>query len=171
MKRLAGFLLFACACCVALATTLQQLSVDQMTQSATAIVRARVIGSSAGFTGSTIYTHYKLAISETLKGAPGNEVMLPGGVSGGFRQSFPGVPTLETGAEYVLFLWTSEKGITYLIGFSQGMFSVNAQPDGSVQLSRPQIGETMLDSGGRPVQDHPVRMNLADLKVRIRGTL
>jgi hypothetical protein len=78
---------------------------------------------------------------------------------------------LQTGSEYVLFLWTSEKGITYLIGFSQGMFSVDQQPDGSVQLSRPQIGETMLDARGREVQDHAVRMNMADLKVRIRSTL
>src|SRR4051812_15816936 len=44
------------ACCAAAAATLQQLSLEQITQSSTAIVRARVTGSSASFTGSTIYT-------------------------------------------------------------------------------------------------------------------
>ncbi len=89
---------------LASAATLQQLSMQQMTQSATAIVRATVTGSSASFTGSTIYTHYKLQVSETWKGTAVTEVMLPGGVAGGLRQSFPGVPQLQTGTEYMLFL-------------------------------------------------------------------
>ena len=86
MSKLLGLILVLWACCSAAAATLQQLSLDQMAQSATAIVRARVTGSSASFTGSTIYTHYKLQISETWKGTPGTEVMLPGGVAGGLRQ-------------------------------------------------------------------------------------
>src|SRR5580658_2185587 len=136
----------------AAAATLQQLSLDQMAQSATAIVRARVTGSSASLTGSTIYTHYKLEISETWKGAPAAEVMLPGGVAGSYRQSFPGVPALQTGAEYVLFLWKSSKtGITHVVGLSQGIFNVTQQADGSFQVDRPRIGETMLDAAGRLV--------------------
>ena len=87
----------------------QQLSTDQMAKSATAIVRARVTGSSADFSGSTIYTHYKLQVSEVWKGSGMAEVMLPGGVANGYRQAFPGVPVLQTGSEYVLFLWTSQK--------------------------------------------------------------
>jgi hypothetical protein len=150
------------------ALTLRQLSMDEMTQSATAIVRARVTASSASLTGSTIYTHYKLQVSETWKGSAAAEVMLPGGVSGGIRQSYPGVPELQPGSEYVLFLWTSQKtGITHVIGMSQGIFSVSAQADGSIQASRPKIGEGILDAVGHPVQDHAVQMDLKAMKARV----
>jgi hypothetical protein len=155
-------------CSNAAAATLQQLSLDQMSQSATAIVRARVTGSSASFTGSTIYTHYKLQISETWKGAPAAEVTLPGGVAGGYRQSFPGVPALQTGADYVLFLWKSSRtGITHVVGLNQGILNVAPQADGSYQVGRPAIGETMLDAAGHQVKDQAIQMRLSDLKTRV----
>jgi hypothetical protein len=170
-SSLAGLILVLWACCSAAAATLQQLSMDQLTQSATAIVRARVTGSSASFTSSTIYTHYKLQVSETWKGVPGAEVMLPGGIAGGYRQSFPGVPTLQTGGEYVLYLWkSSTTGITHVVGLSQGIFNVTQQADGSIQVGRPVIGETMLDATGHSARDHAVRMQLADMKAHVAQT-
>jgi hypothetical protein len=170
MSKLLGFIVVLWACCSAAAATLQQLSLDQITQSATSIVRARVTGSTASFTGSTIYTHYQLQISETWKGSPGNEVMLPGGVAGGYRQSFPGVPTLQTGVEYVLFLWkSSSTGITHVVGLNQGIFNVTTQADGSIEVGRAAIGETMLDASGHPVKDRAVRMQLSDMKSRVNG--
>lgn len=172
MYRILGPILVLWACCSAAAATLQQLSMNQMAQSATAIVRARVTGSSADFSGSTIYTHYKLQVSEVWKGNGATEVMVPGGVAGGYRQSFPGVPALQTGSEYVLFLWTSQKtGMTQLLGFSQGLFSVVPQSDGSMQASRPLIGEGMVDAKGRPVKDQAVQMKLVDLKAQIAASV
>jgi hypothetical protein len=155
-------------CCSSGAATLQQLSIDQMAQSATAIVRARVTGSSASFTGPAIYTHYKLQVSETWKGTGATEVMLPGGIAGGYRQSFPGVPGLQVGSEYVLFLWTSPKtGVTHLVGLSQGLFSVTPQSDGSMNAGRPRIGEGMFDGSGRKVNDQAIQMQLAEMKARV----
>jgi len=171
MSKLIGLIVVMWACGFSAAATLEQLSLDQMTQSATAIVRARVTGSSASFTGSTIYTHYKLQTSEIWKGAAAAEVMLPGGVAGGIRQSFPGVPSLQAGAEYVLFLWTSSTGITHLVGLSQGIFNVTQQTGGSMQVGRPVIGETILDANGRLVKDQAVQMQLSDMKTRISQTI
>jgi hypothetical protein len=172
MYRILGPLLVLWACCFAAAATLQQLNMDQMAKSATAIVRARVTGSSADFSGSTIYTHYKLQVSEVWKGNGATEVMLPGGVASGYRQSFPGVPALQTGSEYVLFLWTSQKtGMTQLLGFSQGLFNVVPQSDGSMQAKRPLIGEGMVDAKGRAVKDQAVQMKLADLKAQIAASV
>ena len=172
MSRLLGIVVVLWSCGSVAAATLQQLSLDQMTQSATAIVRARVTGSSAGFTGSTIYTHYKLQISETWKGVPGTEVMLPGGVAGGYRQSFPGVPSLQTGAEYVLYLWKSPTtGITHIVGLSQGIFNVTQQPNGSIQVGRPQIGETMVDAAGRRVRDQAIGMRISEMKTRVAAVV
>jgi hypothetical protein len=169
MSRLPGFAVALClwTCGTASAVTLEQLSLDGMAQSATAIVRARVTNSSASFTGSTIYTHYKLQTSETWKGFPASEVLVPGGTANGYRQSFPGVPELQAGTEYVLFLWTSSTGITHLVGLSQGIFNVAQLTDGTLQVSRPQIAETMLDGNGRKVTDQAVKMLLNDMKSRI----
>ncbi len=169
MSRFATMLAALLAVCIsASAVTLQQLSTDEMTQNATAIVRARVTGTSASLTGSTIYTHYKLQVSETWKGAATGDVVLPGGVAGGYRQTFPGVPQLKTGSEYVLFLWTSARGVTHILGMTQGMLNVTAQSDGAMQVGRPLIGEAIHDAAGRPVQDHALQMSLLDLKTRVR---
>ena len=169
MSRFATMLAASLAVCLsASAVTLQQLSTDEMTQNATAIVRARVTGTSASLTGSTIYTHYKLQVSETWKGAATSDVVLPGGVASGYRQTFPGVPQLKTGSEYVLFLWTSARGVTHILGMTQGMLSVTTQSDGTMQVGRPLIGEAIHDAAGRTVQDHAVQMNLLDLKIRVR---
>ena len=159
--------LLATAFCLS-AATLQQLSLDQIGDSATAIVRARIISASTSFSGPTIYTHYKIQVSETLKGQPPAEFVLPGGVSGHYRQSFPGVPALASGSEYVLFLWTSPTtGLTWPVGLTQGILDVSSQQDGSVDLSRQPIGELMLDASGRPVTDQPPHTGLNALRTRI----
>ena len=153
------------------AATLQQLSFEEMTESSTAIVKARVSGATASFTGKTIYTHYQLQVSDTWKGRAPAEVMVPGGVAGRTRQSFPGVPELTTGSEYVLFLWTSPAGITHLIGLSQGIFQVANGADGVAMANRPQSGEMMLDARGQRVTDQAVRMRLAEMRSRVNARL
>jgi hypothetical protein len=154
------------------AATLQQLSVDQMTQAATAIVRARVTGATAGFTGSTIYTHYQLQVTERWKGFAPTEVAVPGGQANGYRQTFPGMPQLAVGTEYVLFLWTSgSTGITHLVGLSQGLFNLSNPGDGSTMATRPLIGEMMLDASGRRVTDQAVQMNVTGLKSMVSHAL
>jgi hypothetical protein len=169
MARVLSIALLFCA--AASAVTLRQMSMDEMTASATAIVRARVTGSSASRIGSTIYTHYKLQVTETWKGVAPAEVLLPGGTASGLRQSFPGVPQLQTGSEYVLFLWTSSStGITHIVGFSQGIFNVSQQADGSILASRPAAGETMHDATGREVRDQPVTMALTGMKARVTAS-
>lgn len=152
--------------------TLQQISMDQMSRSATAVVRARVVGVSTSVSGSTIYTRYKLSVSESWKGATPSEVVLPGGNLNGQSQSFPGVPVLHAGGEYVLFLWTSAStGLTHIIGLTQGLFLVASQPDGSAMVSRKESGELMLDANGRRVSDQAISMNLTDLKARVHQAL
>ncbi len=163
---------FGLLVCVAPAVTLQQLSVDQMSQAATAIVRARVTGSSAGFTGSTIYTHYQLQVTESWKGFRPREVAVPGGVANGYRQSVPGVPQLSIGTEYIMFLWTSgTTGITQLVGLSQGLFNLSGQADGSTLATRPLIGEMILNATGHRVVDQAVQMNVSSLRTQVGRVL
>ena len=155
------------------AATLQQLSMDQITQLATSVVRAKVISSTANFYsssgGSMIYTHYSLAVSEVWKGATATEVMLPGGDLKGQKQSFPGVPQLRVGGDYLLFLWKSPStGITHTIGLTQGIFEITPQADGSSVVSRRSSGELMLDASGQRVSDHAISMKLNDMKAQVR---
>src|SRR5881397_3849590 len=102
--------------------TLERLSLDDVIQKSTDIVRARVVDSYAAFRGSVIYTHWKLQVLDRWKGPEqaALEVLIPGGTANAFHQDVPGAPGLVQGKEYLLFLWTSKSGATYLTGLSQG---------------------------------------------------
>ena len=161
--------LIAVLCAFALpAATLEQLSLNQLSQSATSIVRATVADSYTTVINSTVYTHYTLRVAEAWKGVPAAEVLVPGGISGNLRQAFPGIPQLSPGSEYVLFLWkSSSTGITHLVGLSQGLFQVARQADGSALATRAQIGEMMLDASGKKVADRAITLVLSDMRTRV----
>jgi hypothetical protein len=160
-------LLTAICLCTAQAATLEQLTLDQMAEKATTVVRATVTGSSTSVVNATVYTHYKLRIAEKWKGPELAEVMVPGGQAGKFQQSFPGVPELKEGKEYVLFLWKSSVGIVHLLGLSQGVFELSAPAEGSSLATRAKIGEMMLDAAGKKVADRAVSISLSDLRARV----
>jgi len=158
-----------------LATTLEQLSLDDMIQKSTGVVRARVTGSYTALVGVDIYTYYRLDVSETWKGQPATQldVAVPGGSLRGQRQVVAGAPPLVAGEEYVLFLWTSRSGLTQVIGLSQGSFSVKADASNTLLLVRPAAADNMLDKNGRVVADQPLNLRLTDVrsKVRLAGGL
>ncbi len=156
------------------ATTLERLPLEQMIQKSTAIVRARVAGSTAVLRGADVYTVYRIEIQESLKPALKPipvEVAVPGGVAGGVRQMVAGAPSLRIRSEYVMFLWTGRSGITQLIGLSQGLFDVTRNGGGDPVASRGAAGELMLDSAGRAVQDQPISMKVSDLKAQVSRAL
>jgi hypothetical protein len=153
---------------------MQQLSMDDLAVKSTAIIRGHVIDSYTATSGPAIYTHYHVAVTETWKGAAvaTMDVALPGGTTGGVRQSYPGVPQLSTGTDYVLYLWTSpSSGITFPTGFDQGIFTVTGSTPAGLLTSRSATSELMLDAKGRPVQDRPVSMHLADMKSQVATAL
>jgi hypothetical protein len=164
LRLILASVLLAASC--AWATTLEQLSVEQMIQQSTAIVRAKVIGSFAANRNGTIYTYYRLQVTENLKSSvpASTEVAVPGGVLGRVMQSVAGAPELKTGGDYVLFLWTSRSGLTQIIGLSQGAFDVRAGV-----LARSAGDAQMLDSSGRVVIDRGVTLGLNDLRARLHA--
>jgi hypothetical protein len=159
------------------ATTLQQLTLDDMIQKSTAIVRARVTGarteSRGAGPGADIYTYFQLQVTETWKSAaqPIAEVAVPGGVANGIRQSVAGAPELKPGQEYVLFLWTSRSGLTQVIGLSQGVFKLSEEGSGGGVAMRPAASELMLDASGLTVEDRPVSLQLQDLRAHVLHAL
>jgi hypothetical protein len=141
--------------------TLELLSLNDLISKSTSIVQAQVTGSSAAYSGTVIYTHYKVSVVAQWKGAAKTtvDVLVPGGTANGMRQTFPGVPQLATGQQYVLFLWQSPKGATYTLGYTQGVFTV--LNGSATQMA---TTETMLSPGtGQVVKNQPIGMPLAQL--------
>jgi hypothetical protein len=156
------------------AAILERLSLDDLTVKSTDIVRARVLSSYADFRGSLIYTHCKVQVIEQWKGAERStwEVLIPGGSAREMHQDVPGAPKLMTGKEYLLFLWTSRRGSTYITGLSQGLFEIEKNSKNEWMVSRVGSGEPMLDrSTWAPVKDETVQMTYAEIKTRISTAL
>lgn len=167
MRSLIAIFGLAAAFCGA--TTLEKLTVEQMAQKATAVVRARATVSSTVQRGPVIYTVYRLQVSEVLKGAlpqGAADVYVPGGTYGRYRQSIAGSPVLAPGVEYVLFLWASPRGLVQLIGLSQGVFEIKTS-GGQTLLVRGKVEAEFVDRTGRAVEDNGVRLSLESLREAI----
>src|SRR6202050_3264660 len=74
--------------------TLELLSLNDLISKSTTIVQAQVTGSTASYTGTVIYTHYKVNVLTQWKGTTQRTiaVMVPGGAAKGFHQTYPGAP-------------------------------------------------------------------------------
>jgi hypothetical protein len=175
VKPLPFSTLILATCAVALpAATLERLSLDDMIVKSTSIVRGKVLTSYAASSGSLIYTHYRIQVSETLKGQGRATVdlQLPGGVASNLRQTFAGVPQFRAGDEFVFFLWTGRSGATQLVGLTQGLFALAAGGGADPVATRSASHEVMLEHGtGRQVTDQTLSMHLSELRSRIGATL
>ncbi len=166
-KILGAPVLLACAAAMS-AATMQQLTMTELVNASTAIVHGTVTASRTSLINRTIFTHYTVQVSEQWKGAAAAtvDVALPGGALSGVRQSYPGVPNLQIGSEYVLFLWTGKSGVTQITGFHQGVYLIESNT-----ASRHASGELMVGPGGTPVSDHPVSMALSALRATVSTEL
>ena len=173
MKAALGIVALLAGISTASATTLLRLSVAEMTDQATEIVRAKVTGCSSAFRGALIYTNCTLSVIERWKGPTQSTVSIsiPGGTVGTRRQTFSGTPTLTPGEEQIFFLWTGRSGITQVMGLSQGLLSLEKAPNGTVYATRTPTSERMLDGAGRPVADEGVDVALEDLKSSVLSRL
>ena len=176
LKRysLVALLAFSCLAPVQ-AATLERLSLDEMITKSTTIVRGTVTSSWTAYKGAVIYTHYKIQVSESFKGnaKATTEIMVPGGTVNGVQQNFSGSPLLKQGDEFVFFLWTSNTGITWITGLTQGLFSLPAANTTTDRVATRQASrELMLDAAtSQSVKDAALSMKLSDLRTRIAGTL
>ena len=153
------------------ATTLERLSMDQMISQSTFVVRGRIQSGAGMLSGRTIYTKYSLQVLETLKGSatPTMDVLVPGGSTNGLSQAVAGAPRLQVGAEMVLFLWKSPKGLIHVIGMQQGAFDLQKSSSGEQFISRNAISDaTVLDRTTLvPQTDTGFRMSLSELRRRV----
>lgn len=117
-------------CRPAQGTTLVRLSLDQLSQASSAVVRGRVVRQESGWNPehTQIVTLTTISLGQALKGHPPSALVVeqPGGVVGHIRMWVPGVAFLRPQAEYTLFLEPSAAHPSryLLVGMSQGAFRV-----------------------------------------------
>jgi len=114
----------------ALATTLVRLSLEQLTQAATEVVRARVVRQESHWNEdhTRIATVTTLAVDQTLKGHPPAtiEVEQPGGTVGNIHVRVAGTVLFRPQADYVIFLEPSAVTPSRfrVVGMAQGAYRV-----------------------------------------------
>jgi len=88
--------------------TVLRLSFEELATRAEAVVRGRVVSSTARRDAASgrIFTYTEVEVTEAVKGAPGKKVTVrqPGGEVGGIGQSVAGAARFAPGEEVVLFL-------------------------------------------------------------------
>lgn len=107
-------------------TTLAQLSLAQLVNSAQTVVHARAIGSSCVWRNGEIWTVTTLRVLENWKGssAPEIKVWMIGGQINRIMSYVPGAPRFRPGEEVVLFLEPTHTGDLSITAWGEGTFRV-----------------------------------------------
>jgi hypothetical protein len=147
------------------ATTLRRASLDDLIQTSTSIVRARVAGSITTQQGPLVYTHYTIQVLDRWKGTVADQVDVQ-------VPQAAGAPQFTKGAEYVLFLWTGPSGANHVLGLTQGALDVTKDAVGNTIVIRQPTEAMVLDpvTGASGSLD-PVQMKLSDFANRVSSAL
>ncbi len=163
----------------AMASFTLHMPLEDLSKKASVIVHTKVFSFSAAWEdqGKRIWTTYQLEVKSLLKGEFNADAIAHarGGTVGNKTQIASGQPYLETGKEYLLFLWYSEKSKRYLIlGSSQGVFKVTQENDGETWAENSYQGIHIINRDGEEIDAEklgPIREKLEDLKTSIANSL
>lgn len=132
----------------ALATSVQKLSLKELTKNSDSIVMGRVDSAVSSWDAAhkEIYTYYTLSVLQPVKGSrAGATITLRqlGGAVGNIASVVPGMPSFKKGEEVVLFLTQKDAaGYPWVMGLQQGKYSVVDQ--GGVKMVRNDLAGTEL---------------------------
>jgi hypothetical protein len=142
------------------AAILIYLPLSTQTARADVVVRGRVseVSSDWDRERERIYTTFRFTVAAALKGphAPGEslEVKFPGGgAPDGVRQVYSGMPRVEVGAEYLLFLARTPEGDLVPWGLKQSVMRVERDAAGKPEVVRDLGGVGVVEKhldGERP---------------------
>jgi uncharacterized protein affecting Mg2+/Co2+ transport len=116
------------------ATTLVRMSLDQLAEASTEIVRGHVVGQQTLWNPehTRIYTYTALAVEQTYKGNPPSHLVVqqPGGKIGNVHVFVAGTTQFHAQAVYVLFLERSaaDPSKFLLVGMMQGAYRIYRDP-------------------------------------------
>lgn len=157
---------------LAQSTTLAQLSLAQLVNSAQTIVRAKTIASTCVWQDGEIWTMTKFRVLETWKGSspPETTVAMIGGQIGRIMSYVPGAPRFLPGEEVVLFLEPARTGVLSITAWGEGTFRARVDTrTGDLRVSQdtamlPEYDERQHSFRHIGVQDWP----MATLKLRVQ---
>ncbi len=126
MRRIAAVAIAgALVVATTLSLTVENISLERMTQESHTVVYGTVLSSRTQWEGNNIYTYTTLRVKESLKGEKGSTLTVKqlGGTVGEISQEISGSPTLGRNEDVVLFLvrWQNEYWIHSIV---LGKFSV-----------------------------------------------
>jgi len=130
---LSGFFVIAFALLLsplAESTTLEQLSLTQLTSAAASVVHAKCTGNQALWHGGEIWTVTSFRVLGNWKGNSPREihVWMIGGRVGPVLSYVPGAPRFRIGEEAVLFLEPARSGDLSITAWGEGTFRIRRDP-------------------------------------------
>jgi hypothetical protein len=113
-------------CGVAAATTLQRMSVADMSRASHTIVRAHCVANSTRWDAGEIWTFTTFDVEDIWKGSAPLRitVRLLGGEAGNLKSTVSGVPRFAPGEQLVLFLERTTAGDFSVVSWVQGTFRI-----------------------------------------------
>ena len=156
------------------ATTVKQLSLEQMVRGSHRIMLGRCVSQETYWnkTRTRIYTATRFAVTEDLKGDSRGTatVVTVGGTLDGLTQVVSGTPTFRVNEEVLLFLEAGKGGHWILMGLSQGMFRIAADRRGVKTAHHASSGLHLVSASAETSDQTPIpsRVELDRLLSRIR---
>jgi hypothetical protein len=163
---------------VALATTVQKLSLQELTKKSNSIVMARVDDAYSSWDAAhkEIYTFFTLRVLQPVKGLKGETTITLrqiGGTVDNIASIVPGMPSFKKGEEVVVFLTEKDRaGYPWVMGLQQGKYSIVTGKDGVKQVRNDLAGTELLSANGQKVTsttapDQPLNAFLDGIKTTL----
>jgi hypothetical protein len=157
------------------ATTLQRMSVEQMTQIAKTIARVRCISNATIWDSGEIWTMTIFDVQQTWRGTlPAQiKVRLLGGRLGGITSTVSGVPRFSPGEEAVLFLERTQQGDLSVVSWEQGVFRIRRNNRGGDEsVTQDTASFATLDPRTRRMQMVGISgMPLSDFRAEVENAI
>ena len=156
------------------ATTVKQFSLEQMVRGSHRIILGRRVSQETYWNKNRtrIYTATRFAVTEDLKGESRRTatVVTVGGTLDGMTLSVSGTPRFRENQEVLLFLEAGKGDYWILMGLSQGMFRITADPQGVRMAHHASSGLRLVPASPRSSSHTPIpaRVELDRLLNRIR---
>ena len=156
------------------ATTVKQLSLEQMVRGSQRIMLGRCVSQETYWnkTRTRIYTATRFAVTEDLKGESRGAatVVTVGGTMDGLTQVVSGTPRFREHEEVLLFLEAGKGGHWILMGLSQGMFRIATDRRGMKVAYHASSGLHLVSASAETSDQTPIpsRVELDRLLSRIR---
>lgn len=160
---------------VAKGTTFARLSISQMSQAASAIVRAQCVANMVVEVSGEIWTVTTFDVLETWRGAVPERitVRLLGGTSGNLTSHVAGIPRFRPGEQVILFLSPTKDGDFSVVSWQQGTFRIQRDRSTGEELASQDTGGyfTFDPASHRFLANGAVRMPVALFHAQVISAL